>query len=551
MQPFTQLPARLAASLLVAAAFSACGSSDPAVTQQGPGGSGELPTGFAMFISDRTPQGTQLQGEVRPYLYDFSTGELRNVGGGLPGNRDIAENGAGLSPDGRWLYATVGEFLTYSMHVIDLQEGTTRTIPLPLEESGFQDGGGEPPFMRFSPDSSRVMIIADTDDGSRSALFTCAIDGTGLQRVQVDDQDLEPVGWLGTSNDLLVIYFDETIGTEVLAVLDSSGSLSAPIQLSDRLDARIRDVTIAADGSAVAAIVQSELSPTTDLFEPVAHDFAAATTQQFVVAGVEATDVRMSDTGEYVAIFYQDPVSGNDGLRIGETATGTLEIATVPAAHSGDIDIEPFLASWEPGGSRLAFVSAHRDEFVSEITIASLGTAPMTVEPTVVQGTDSRNLTWSPSGRFLAYLDESVGDPLRLFDADGVEAPQTLTDTAFSSDARGIRWAPDSQHLLAAEEIDSSNTVQVVVYGAPTFERVGVVGPAYGSQQDQPFVSGLASVAFSRDGRHVLWSPNTPGADADRLLAVDFDDIAAPAVDVTGTVAGGTTPQISQFWLRQ
>jgi hypothetical protein len=123
----------------------------------------------------------------------------------------------------------VGSYPNYSTHVIDLDRDSTRTLGLPAPGSSAQEGGNKPPAFSFSADSSRV-ITAQASSGF-PRVFTSNSDGTGLQEVLVNQNNVERVGWLGSSSRFLVTGYDDATEGRVLAIVEESGSLSAPMRL--------------------------------------------------------------------------------------------------------------------------------------------------------------------------------------------------------------------------------------------------------------------------------------------------------------------------------
>lgn len=552
MQPRIQLPAPVhAASLVLAVALSGCGSSDSNTSQQGPGAGGRLPSEFAVFVSDRTTTASDTLGAFQPYLYDFSTGEIRDLGQGLPADSTIPTRGAALSPNGQWLFATVGSYPNYSTHVIDLDRDSTRTLGLPAPGSRAQEGGNEPPAFSFSADSSRV-IAAQASSGFPK-IFTSNADGAGLQEVLLNQNTVERVGWLGSSNRFLVTGYDDAIEGRVLAIVEESGSLSAPMRLSNNIDTDIDAISVSADGSAVAALVVTFSPSGEETFEVVVLNLETSALAQFFVEGLEDGEVFMSDTGEYVAIYSEDPTSGDEQLHIGEVSTGGLEVATVPSSHGKSVDLDDDTVSWEPGGSRVAFVSAHRDDSADEITVASFGSTPLTIEPTVIPNSQVGELAWSPSGRFLVYVEDNLEVTLRVFDANSTAAPEIITDPTFSSFPRKITWAPDGEHLLVVELIVATGTLQTVAYSGSTFAPVGILGASFELNPISSSTpsSGFDPVAFSEDGRDLLWMPHQDSGNADELYSASFDSMGTPAENIVAEMPMGTMPPISQFWLRR
>jgi tricorn protease len=74
-------------------------------------------------------------------------------------------------------------------------------------------------------------------------------------------------------------------------------------------------------------------------------------------------------------------------------------------------------------------------------------------------GVHDRNVTWSPDGRWIAYISDATGeDEIYLRPHDGQGAPTQLTTNA-DTYKYALRWSPDSQHLLWS---DRKNRLQFI-----------------------------------------------------------------------------------------
>ncbi|WP_145194516.1 WD40 repeat domain-containing protein [Planctomycetes bacterium Poly30] len=550
---------RLSSVLLLAALLPACGSSD-SKQQQAPGDSGELPAEFAIFFSDRDPSGNPLvTGEV-PHLYDFATGELTSVASALFATRPLLPNSASLSPDGRYLFATVGDVGSLELHAIDLQERTSRRVALPSNlESGPRAGDEGQAIVAFSTDSSRTMILAPSSISFQRATYVADAYGGALRRIVIDDDEVEPVTWLGDSARLLVAGYDSVLESEVLAVVDSSGTLGPLIAPAPGGETSIDYISVSRDGSVVAIVANVYLSNGTEYYRLVTIDLETSVRTEFTIPGLEDAYCFTSDNGDFVAVLANDPSPSGSALWIADVASGLVEGATLPNAHGGVIGMNDELVAWEPGGRRLAFVSNHRDSSTDEITIAEFGAAPYAIEPSVIPNSFVDRSSWSPAGRFLAYETDVAYREVLVFDADSVAAPRRLTDTTFAMEEDDSFWSQDGSRLLTRVEpvtqtiarVDSAR--QVVAYSVPDFSRLGTLGPAWttGDFQDPNFLNGRAAVAFSRDGQKMLWRAEPVFGEPDQLLSATIDTVTGLPEDIAAGAPAGTAPSIEQFWLRR
>lgn len=118
-------------------------------------------------------------------------------------------------------------------------------------------------------------------------------------------------------------------------------------------------------------------------------------------------------------------------------------------------------ASLSPDGKRVGFI-ARGDLFIVPVKEG------LTHQYTKTSGSHEREATWSPDGKWLAYVSDKTGeDEIYIMSADG------KTETQLTKEAQSYRysmkWSPDSKKILASDkslrlfyiDIDTKQTTEV------------------------------------------------------------------------------------------
>jgi Tol biopolymer transport system component len=128
---------------------------------------------------------------------------------------------------------------------------------------------------------------------------------------------------------------------------------------------------------------------------------------------------------------------------IGADGTGARVLATIDAAGIGGG------FSWSPGGAGIAYSSGRQLWTVSD----GAGASPVAVTPLSVTAATP---FWSPDGRRLAFMDatpDGVGYYLsRVWVRDLAGGPEFhLADLASGTGPDGVTWSPDGRWLAFVE----------------------------------------------------------------------------------------------------
>ncbi len=162
----------------------------------------------------------------------------------------------------------------------------------------------------------------------------------------------------------------------------------------------------------------------------------------------EEFDVKFPSMGGSEIIFEKGGF-----LYIFETETETIEKINIyiaedfAAGRNQRIDASDFIqtASLASDGSRVAF-GARGD--VWSVPAKS----GITRNLTKTSGVHERNVTWSPDGKYIAYISDETGeDEIYIQQQDGKEDPIQLTTDADTYKYR-LSWSPDAKKILWADK---------------------------------------------------------------------------------------------------
>lgn len=122
---------------------------------------------------------------------------------------------------------------------------------------------------------------------------------------------------------------------------------------------------------------------------------------------------------------------------------------------------------------------------------------------------DDLNATWSPDGKFIAYLRLIDGKStiyILPFNHENPKNPgQELLQTDFTNSSN-LSWSPDGTHILFSDKLDSQKNLQLFTLDVST----GKKSPLLNAVDDNyDYINGV----YSRDGKHIAYSKRRNLAD--------------------------------------
>jgi Tol biopolymer transport system component len=334
-----------------------------------------------------------------------------------------------LSPDAQTLVYTGGS----QLYAMDSDGTGARRLNGDLVADGSVRSGNDGSFA-LSPDGSHVMYLADQDVAGVVELYTVALDGTDLARVNgalVDGGDVEDNGIcfvpMFTPDSQSIVYWadQETDGLKELFASDADGAnnrkISGPLSVASIGDCR--STVITPDSSKVLYIAASG-SPEGELFAANIDGSGAVS-----VSGPMVTNGRVQDGG--------------------------VRVHAVPA-----------------GGIRAFYLARQDDSNVQELYMAALdGTERVTLNAAMVEDGDVSTYDITPDGSKVVYIanqDDADSKDLYVANTDGT-GQAILVDLPPDRTLKEVLLTADGRVVIHAElEMDGAYGVYIVsVDGGP------------------------------------------------------------------------------------
>jgi eukaryotic-like serine/threonine-protein kinase len=351
-----------------------------------------------------------------------------------------------------------GALLTTTLWTISSQGGTPRQITVMGKPAG---GHGSP---SWSPDGKRIAFASY--DPARTEIFTISSQGDQLKRVA---NGIDPI-YAPDGNIYFVSFGTDNLnfGLSKVRVSPESGEpIGEPIEIASTGAARIKRLTISADGKRIAYTPLTGVSNLLSVHVPLGANEAT----EPPVALTRDTSYRnsspaFSPDGKKVA-YHVSRVGGRQDIWLldleGENAT---QLTTDPAS-----DQRP---SWFPDGEQIAFQSKRQGkEMVLAIDLRS-GKEITLFEP----GQDLTFPRISPDGKQLAFNSKKSGTTNIWVASIESGAVKQLT---FDKEAMGFPcWSPDGQFL--AFEVKRGDATHIGIMpsaGGPVVELTSDRGQSW------------------------------------------------------------------------
>ncbi|HEX4681854.1 MAG TPA: LpqB family beta-propeller domain-containing protein [Gemmatimonadaceae bacterium] len=463
------------------------------------------------FMSDRA-------GSIDIWILELTTGTLRRLT-----FDDGAEQLDAWSHDGKWIYFSSGA------HDVG---GQTDEYRMSADGGTPMIVSGERFFAEFmgapSPDGSVIAVVARGMGQSQwwrkgrshldeSELWLVRGDGSSAPAYQ----RLTPLGakrqWPMWNADGRSIYFvsdeDGPQNLWSIAVGDSKTK-----QLTHFRDGRVLFPTITPDGRTIAFerdfdIWIADAASGDAKRVPIALRGApAATAAEHLTLTNGFQDMQVSPDGRKIAfvargeVFAVSAADGGDAMRVTRTPAVESQLSWAPdsrrlmyasnrdgawhlymydfvAAKETQLTRGPLSdiqARWAPDGSQIAFVRDAREVHVIDVAgVANAGNAAAGSprDRVIARGTFARppfagsgegTITWSPDGKFVAYLSGGTklmlnayvaavasGGGVELASSGGGEQVTYLSNT----NGAGLSWSPDGTYLMLSSGMRTESPI--------------------------------------------------------------------------------------------
>jgi len=403
-----------------------------------------------------------------------------------------------------------------SRAVYRTSSGGLYSVPLdgsapPVRVSGALTSGGAVVDFRITPDSSRVVYLADADVNERFALYTRAIDGSGsvvmVSGALVTGGDvlspfsLGPDGtWVAYVADALV---DERF--ELLRVpLDAS---AAPLVLSGSMtaggDVRL-GFGIDAAGQRIVYRADQDVDERIELYGVPADGSAAAVRLNTApVAGGDVVSFALPAAGPRVVYLADQGVDERFELYSVPTSGGAAPLA-LSGSPSPQADVQSDYQIGPLGAAVFFRLDRDVDERFQLFRSALTGAGGLLEcnGPLVAGGDVQPGFGLTQDGEHLVYLaDERTDDVVELFAFDFSARIRLNPPLSGSKDVSSFTLTPDGQRALYRANQDDASKIEL--YSVPSDASLAPL------KLNGPLASGSVQYALpSPDGRRALYLAN-------------------------------------------
>lgn|GEM_PF-1056367 len=334
----------------------------------------------------------------------------------------------GTSAVGGDVFSTGLQFSPDSSRVIYLADQDTNDVSelysvsstggTPTKLNGVLATGGDVSSILFSPAGDQVLYLADQDTNDIDELFIVASTGgtpVKLNSTLAADRDVFSGGLQFSPDGSWVIYLadqEENDTVELYSVASSGGTptkLNGPLSVGG--DVFDESLQVTSDGSQVFYVADQEANDRSELFRvPIAGGLAEKVNSPLVAGGdVEPDSIRLSPDGSLVLYIADQDVNDSNELYSVSTTGGTPVKLNAPLASGGDVFTSDL--QFSPTGDRVVYSADQDANNVNEIYIVpSTGGTPVKLNAPLILGGDVFEVQFSPNGSRVIYLADQDTD---------------------------------------------------------------------------------------------------------------------------------------------
>jgi Tol biopolymer transport system component len=410
---------------------------------------------------------------------------------------------------------------------VDFFPSALIAAPIKLNGSLTLDGDVDPTF-RFSPDSSRILYVADQDTPSVFELYSVPSAGGASLKLSgslVNGGDVVAASTRFSPDGSRVAYVADKDSDEVLelySVASSGGTilkLSAPLPVSGSVDAN--SPVFSPNSSRIIYRADQQTDQVFELYTVPATGGATTKLNGTLVNGgdVGGGGLLYSPDGSHVLyVADQDTDEASELYSVLATG-GTPQKLNGPLVMGGNVASAS--AKYNANGSRVIYVADQDHNSVDELySVATTGGAPVKLNGPLVSGGDVSQTSsrFSPDGNRVVYrADQNTDEKFELYSVPSTGGtPVKLNGSLVSAGdvvADSARISPDSTHVLYLADQDTDNKFElynVPIAGGTPLKLNGLL----------PTTGDVTSAEFTPDGSRVIYLANEDAANMFELYSV-------------------------------
>jgi Tol biopolymer transport system component len=389
----------------------------------------------------------------------------------LVGGADVTTVALSFSPDSsRVLYAVDPHPGPREIFIVHSAGGVVTKLNGPLVANGNVRSA------RFSPDSTRVLYVADQDTALRVEIFSVPSAGgvaTKLNGPMVAGGEVSTAGYAFSPDSSRVLYVADqtTNGVDEIFSVPSAGGVATKLNgpLVAGGDVTSIGLAFSPDGSRVLYRADQTTDELYEIFSvPSAGGVATKLNGSLVVGGdVENGTFEFSPDSSRVVYLADQTTDNVFEIFSVPSAGGVATKLNGPLVASGDVSTMQF----SPDSSRVLYWADQTTDGVNEIfSVPSAGGAAVKLNGPLVAGGDVNfsGLAFSPdSSRVLYLADQTTDGVAEIFivpSAGGaavkLNGPLVAGGDVTSS---GLAFSPDGSRVMYAADQDTDGVTELYV----------------------------------------------------------------------------------------
>lgn len=449
------------------------------------------------------------------------------------------------------------------LYVVDIDGSNLTKVSLGLGANADVYHGNTNDAFWWSPDSTRLVYLADADIDEIRELFLVNADGSDHHKINGSVGSPTPVVQIGQAkwspDGRYVAYYVRTLNpfysgfaVDRIAINTHDTATGQPnsVRVSGTLAANqpywVNDMSWSPDSTRIAYTSYENIPALRELYIAIADQTAQQTRVNVPLSSGQGVLFRTywSDDSRYLLYAVNGSTTGN-GLYTHDTQNLTPRNG---AKISGDMVSggNSYTFVWSPDNSRIAYLADQDTDEQSELYSALPGAADSAVKISGVLpvGAEVYNFSWSPDSRRVVYLaDQDTAGVIEAFTASASGGGATTKVSATlttDDDINGVpAWSPGGD-LLSYHVINGTGAGLYITEADTALNARRITGNTIGNGINfrQTRGDNYTAMPWNRDGSALLFSyTDNPILTPRRLYRANIGDTQGE--DISGTLVTG------------